>query len=253
MGLPGELGDAFADLFLGGRCAGCRAPGRGVCDRCAAALDGPARPCWPDPVPDGLAPPWCVAEYAGAVRAILLAHKEHGRYGLARGLGRALAAGVEAAKAAAAGPTEAEEPDTLLVPVPSPAAVVRGRGHDPVLRMARVAAGRARRRGLAVRVLPCLSGVRAVQDQAGLDSDQRHANLAGALRVLARHRGRLTGRAVVVVDDIITTGSTTAEACRALRGSGAVVVGVAVVAATARRRPRARELDAWLPLGGVGD
>jgi predicted amidophosphoribosyltransferase len=240
-----EIGDAFADLLVGGRCAGCEAPGRAVCDRCAAALRVPARRCPPDPVPAGLAAPWCVAEYAGAARALLLAHKEHGRYGLARVLGRALG---EAAAAAVP-----EEVPLLLVPVPSGPAVARRRGHDPVLRMARVAAAHARGRGRAAGVLAGLRPARTLQDQAGLDAERRHANLTGALRVPPRHHGRLAGRPVVVVDDIITTGSTAAEACRALRAAGAQVVGVAVVAATARRRPGARDVGRWVPLGGAGD
>lgn len=248
MSLLRDLGDAVADLFVGGRCAGCQAPGRVVCAACAAALRGPARPCPPEPVPAGLAPPWCVAEYAGAVRALLLAYKEHGRYGLAGVLGRALGEAVVAAARGVPEPTSC-----LLVPAPSAPAVVRRRGHDPVLRMARVAAAHARGRGRGTVVLACLRAARTLQDQSGLDAARRRENLTGALRVLPRGEGRLAGRPVVVVDDIVTTGSTAAEACRALRAADAMVVGVAVVAATARRLPHARDVGPWLPLGGPGD
>lgn len=246
MSLPGELADAFVDLFVGGRCAACGRAGRAVCAGCADVLTSPVRRCWPRPVPEGLAQPWCVADYSGVARALLLAHKEHGRYGLARVLGRCLGAAVVDAAAVPAGPPEPTvQPEPLsplspwaaLVPVPSRPSVVRARGHDPVLRMARVAAVRARGQGVAVRLLPCLRAVRAVEDQAGLDAGQRLSNLAGALRVAARHQPALAGRRVVVADDIITTGATAAEACRALREAGAVVQGVAVVAATSRRRP----------------
>lgn len=229
--LPAELADAFVDLFVGGRCAACDLPGRAVCAGCAGLLGSRARPCWPDPVPDGLARPWCVAEYSGGARALLLAHKEHSRYGLARVLGRGLAAAVAAA-------SSGTEP-CALVPVPSRPAVVRARGHDPVLRMARVAAAGARGESVAVRLLPCLRPARTVEDQAGLDAGRRLANLAGALTVARRHQPALRARSVVVVDDIITTGATAAEACRALRAAGAVVCGVAVVAATSRRLPAA--------------
>jgi len=244
--LPGDLADAFVDLFVGGRCAACDRPGRAVCTGCADLLGLPARACWPDPVPEGLARPWCVAEYSAGARALLLAHKEHGRYGLARFLGRGLGASVVAAASPAAGPC-------ALVPVPSRPSVVRGRGHDPVLRMARVASARARGQGVAVRLLPCLRAARPVEDQAGLDAAQRLSNLAGALQVARRHQAGLAGRRVVVVDDIITTGATAAEACRALRSAGAVVCGVAVVAATSRRMSGVRETNPWLPLGGAGD
>jgi predicted amidophosphoribosyltransferase len=248
MALLAELGDAFADLFVGGRCAGCGAPGRSVCPACAAALAAPARRRWPDPVPAGLAPPWSVAEYSGVVREMLNAHKEHRRYGLAGALGAALG-GAAVATVRAVSPRDGAPPPVLLVPLPSQAAVVRRRGHDPVLRMTRVAAARAREAGVPAQVLACLRPARRVRDQSGLDAGQRQANLAGALRVPPRHARLLRQRLVVVADDIVTTGATATEACRALRAGGALVVGVATVAATSRRgdcHPR-------LPLEGGGD
>jgi len=75
--------------------------------------------------------------------------------------------------------------------------------------------------------------VRDVADQAGLDAGQRARNLAGALRVRA-WRGPAPP-VVVVVDDLVTTGASLAEAARALCAGGLPVLGAAVVAATGRR------------------
>jgi predicted amidophosphoribosyltransferase len=71
---------------------------------------------------------------------------------------------------------------------------------------------------------------RRVADQAGLTAADRATNLSGALRV----RQDLRGLRVVVVDDVITTGATLAEAARALRAAGAEVPAAAVIAATER-------------------
>ncbi len=72
---------------------------------------------------------------------------------------------------------------------------------------------------------------RPVQDQAGLGEVERAANLAGSMRCL----GSAGPGPVVIVDDVLTTGSTVREAQRALEEAGVVPVGVATVAATRRR------------------
>jgi predicted amidophosphoribosyltransferase len=92
-----------------------------------------------------------------------------------------------------------------------------------------------RRAGVPVRVVPVLRGARGLADQAGLDAAARAANLAGALRLVHGGERLVAGRAVVVVDDVVTTGATLAECGRCLRAAGAVVVGAATVAATSRR------------------
>jgi predicted amidophosphoribosyltransferase len=99
-------------------------------------------------------------------------------------------------------------------------------------RMARVAAGELRALGQTANVLAALRHCRVVTDQVGLTHQQRAQNLAGALIVRNAARSRLTLRPVVIVDDVMTSGSTLAEAARAIRAAGGRPVGAAVLAAT---------------------
>jgi predicted amidophosphoribosyltransferase len=225
----GLLGAAL-DLVLPQRCAGCGDAHGLLCVACAALLDGPAGVRPPRPVPPGLPRPWAVAAYTGAVRHMIVAHKERGRTGLARPLGAGLATAVLAAAHDAQVPVLDAQGPVLLVPVPSSRASVRRRGHDPTLRLARAAARETARAGTAVSVVRALAHRRRVADQSGLTAVERAANLAGALTA----RYDLRGATVIVVDDVITTGATLAEAARALRAGGARVRAAAIVAATRR-------------------
>ena len=227
---PYDVLEGLLDLVLPQECAGCATGGSRWCRGCAgellAATQRPLGRTAPSPVPPGfplLAA--AAAAYDGAVRGALLAHKERGRLGLVRPLGHALAAAVLALDPS--GPV-------LLVPVPSDPREVRRRGHDHARRLARSAATALRARGQDAAAAPLLVHGRRVADQAGLDAAQRRANLRGALRV----RHRLDGQVVVVVDDVVTTGATMAEAVRALAAAGARVHGAATVAATVRRATR---------------
>lgn len=100
--------------------------------------------------------------------------------------------------------------------------------------MAMAAAGGLLRAGVRVDCARLLTQVRRVADQAGLPGAERAANLAGALRV--SRPAAVLRRRVVVVDDVITTGASLAEAARALEEAGAQVLAAATVAATPRRR-----------------
>jgi len=71
-----------------------------------------------------------------------------------------------------------------------------------------------------------------VQEQSGLTALERAANLDRTMR----RRGRPPRGRVVVVDDVLTTGSTAREAQRALEAGGVQVTGIAVLAATRLRR-----------------
>ncbi len=232
---------AARDLLLGTACVGCGDPGRPVCRGCLATLSLPGRPAWPTPIPPGLLAPWTCADYDGTARAMVLAHKEQAAHALRRPLGlilaRAVAAALEAENLARA--------PCILVPVPSNPAAVRARGHDPTWAITRVAARALRSEGHDVLAARLLRSRGRVADQAGLDAAARAANLAGsmwcptsAVRRLARRRSHVVA---VVCDDVLTTGSTAAEAQRALRASGVGVLGVATVAATRRLVPPGRD------------
>ena len=63
---------------------------------------------------------------------------------------------------------------------------------------------------------------RSTHEQAKLDASERAENVRGSIRACMD----VTGLRLVVVDDVVTTGSTAAECVRALKTAGAAWVGV---------------------------
>lgn len=231
---------AAGDLVLPRFCAGCGDGAGLLCPSCRTLLRAPVALVWPDPVPHGLPPPYAIASYEGPVRRMILAHKEEGAFGLTRPLGQSLAGAAMRAVTAtpAAGTPAVRMPMAgrhAVVPIPSSRRAIRLRGHDPTQRMARIAVAELRRGGMDICWLPVLRHRRSVADQASLSAGQRAANLAGALGVPSRFVPLVTGVPIVIMDDLVTTGATLAEAARALRAAGGLVKGAAVVAATSRR------------------
>lgn len=244
---------AVGDLVLPVGCAGCRRPPAVLCDGCRDRLVRPrVRAVHPAPLPSGLPAVYAAAGYHGPVRSVLLAHKERGALQLAAPLGAALAAAVRAALSlrvcgasadahshGALYPPGTPTPglpaglaEVLLAAVPSGRRSTAARGHDPMRRIARAAAAELRRTGVPARAAPVLRQRRPVADQSQLSGPRRLENLSGALAVRAGSVPLVRGCWVVVVDDVLTTGASVAEAARAVAAVGGRVAGAAVIAAT---------------------
>jgi ComF family protein len=218
------------DLLLGASCHGCGQPWWGICPRCRGQVAS-RKPfvTAPDPCPNGFPLTVASSPYDRILRRVINAHKERQALILTRFLAERLALSVQALLVAA--PNVAPAPRIALIPIPSAARTVRQRGFDATGAIARVAARRLRAR-YPMTVRSALTQARPVADQAGLSARARYQNLSGAFRLRERIT---TGAAVVLVDDLVTTGSSLAEAARVLREARIPVLGAATVAATMRR------------------
>jgi ComF family protein len=110
-----------------------------------------------------------------------------------------------------------------LVPVPLHAARLRQRGFNQSLLLAQHAG-----RLLGIEVKDALIRTRRTDAQVNLGSEQRKINVAGAFAV--QPRLPVAGLSVVLIDDVITTGSTLSACAKALRSAGATSVTAASLA-----------------------
>ena len=209
-----------------GVCAGCLAdlPGasRPRCARCGHPTDRPAAACTAcagvEPGCRALDATLAAADYAPPLDRMVTALKFGGQLALARPLGELLAARWLGALPAV--------PLDCLVPVPLGERRLAQRGFNQSLEMARAMSA-----SLA-RPLPVLRGrllrVRDTAPQSELGLAERRTNLHGCFACA----GSLEGLRVGLVDDVMTTGSTLAEAAGALRAAGVGSVVAIVVART---------------------
>ena len=241
--------DAWRDflyLVMPAECVACGRDDAALCPDCTVVLRREtASPFRADQSADALMsvfghtllPVVAVGDYRDTLAAAILAFKNHGRTELGPLLGRTLALGMTALPRHL---PELEGQGLLLVPVPSTGSGWRRRGYDPVALMLR-ALDRERRLPPGLVIAPVLA-IRARlpwhrRHQKGLGRAARRANVRNTMRIRRRRvRGirpgaDLAGAAVVLVDDVLTTGSTVSEAARTLGESGAVVCGALVLAA----------------------
>ncbi len=117
-----------------------------------------------------------------------------------------------------------------LVPVPLHAARLRERGYN---QSERICAGIREVTGTPI-VTGTLVRTRNTPSQTTLKIHQREENVAGAFRVRKGREKLIRGRSVVLVDDVMTTGSTLLACSAALRTAGARSVLVATLAVAER-------------------
>jgi ComF family protein len=159
-----------------------------------------------------------VFEYGGAVATAIVRFKYAGRSDLA---GRFSA--IMAAAAALVTPTV-----DLVVPVPLHPRRLVERGFDQA---ALLGAPVARRLGIP-HAPRALQRTRATPPQASLDRVARSANVAEAFRCASVRA--VTGRRVLLVDDVRTTGATLSACAEALLSAGAAQVSTLVLASRNR-------------------
>src|SRR5690606_5859687 len=119
----------------------------------------------------------------------------------------------------------------LIAPVPLHRFRLLKRGYNQA---AILAGALAREIGLA-HAPDLLQRRRATRSQQGLSGRARLENVtAGAFRVHPWRRGRVEGRRVVLIDDVLTTGATVGACARVLRRAGASRVDVLTLARVVR-------------------
>lgn len=143
------------------------------------------------------------------------------------------AAAVPLARAMCMLPTGEED---VLVPVPTTRRRLRRRGFNQAALLAGEIA-----RELGMPVENALERVDERAAQSTLSAGGRRRNLVGCMRTSAD----VSGRRILLVDDVYTTGSTAQEAARALLEAGARSVGMLSAARASAPDEEARRLPFW--------
>lgn len=123
------------------------------------------------------------------------------------------------------------EPQDWILPLPLSEQRLQNRGFNQAWELASALARQARTEARADARL--LLRVRHTRAQSELTREERLSNVQGAFQVDPLRVHELRGRAVVLVDDVMTSGASLFEAAQALREAGAASITAVVLARTA--------------------
>ncbi len=205
-----------------GDCVQRFAPEVARCRRCALPVPAGAEvcgACLTDPPP--FARTLAAVAYGHPWDGLITRFKFHAALDLAPALTQRLLTAFRRADTA---------PPTWLLPVPLSDARLRERGYNQAWEL-------ARRLGDSLRCptdARLLLRVKDTPHQLAFPPEKRSGNVRAAFAVEPRRIDELRGRSVTLVDDVMTTGATAAEASRTLLQAGASEVSVWVVARTSR-------------------
>ena len=209
-----------ADWLYPPVCGGCDAPGErwcakcqeqtvllenmAICPRCGVPNHGGGicADCAAQPPPYTALRSWAV--YAGALRKAIHRLKYQGDLGLGEALGAKLFAMWQSL----------DWQVEMIIPIPLSAQRKRERGYNQSSLLARPLS-------LATRLPLCALALRRTRDTASqvkLTGSERRQNVRGAFTADAR---QVAGRAVLLIDDVATTGATMLAAGEALQAAGA--------------------------------
>ena len=214
----------LAQLWLAKRCLGCEQPNElELCVGCEAALAPTlvqftrAANLFPtNSQPAQVITGFAIFEYESLAARIIHDFKQTGSKELAKLLARIWVRHCAVAVTEQVG----AEKRLLLVGAPSRTSATRSRGFVPAQLLANALAGELRRVGIAASSADALWFAAEVQDQSQLKVDSRHDNLRGKMRATITAKSRASDCVIAFVDDVVTTGATAIEACRALAEAG---------------------------------
>ncbi len=171
----------------------------------------------------GAARPWSLVlvygPYAGTLKEHILSYKFNARLDLGRRLQECALAAYENGLQRHADML----PPDIIVPVPLHRARLVGRGFNQAREISRLL---SRRAAIPI-VQEALERVRRTIPQMELARAERAVNIRGAF---SARRSLVEGKSLLLVDDIMTTGSTLEECARVLLGAGARRVDVLILA-----------------------